>query len=173
MGRKSKLTPAQWEEVERRLLAGETPRAIARDYPITEAAIRQRKTSDVEKIKDVANQIVSATQALRSLPITSQTSAQTFAAKLLALSDHALGAATYGMATAHRLQGIANGLVAQVDDANPLESMSTMKAVAVLTDIANKAAHTGLNLIAANKDRAGPPPEEVPSDLGHFYGGNG
>ena len=164
MGRKSKLTEAQWFEVERRLVEGENRSALAREYRISEAAIRQRKTSSVETIRSVANQIVATTQALRELPITSQTSAQNFAARLLALQDNVVGAAAMGAANAHRLHGIANGIVQRVDDADPLASMESMKAVAVLTKMGNDAAHIALNLLAANK---GTPLEspEMPSSL--------
>ncbi|MEQ1683471.1 MAG: helix-turn-helix domain-containing protein [Burkholderiaceae bacterium] len=164
MGRKSKLTEAQWFEVERRLVEGVNRTALAREYGISEAAIRQRKTSDVEKIKSVANQLVATTLALRELPITSQTSAQNFAARMLALQDNVVGAAAMGAANAHRLHGIANGIVQRVDDSDPLASMESMKAVALLTKMGNDAAHIALNLLAANK---GAPLEspELPSSL--------
>src|ERR1700744_6598928 len=43
MGRRSLLTPKQWEEVERRALLGAEPvRTLAREYGIEEAAIRHR-----------------------------------------------------------------------------------------------------------------------------------
>ena len=155
------------------MVAGERASALGREFGVSEAAIRQRKTSDVEKIKSVANQIVSATVELRKLPIASQTSAQNFAARLLAMQDNVLGAAAYGAATAHRLHGIANGIVQRIDDADPLsdKSLGAAKVVAALTKLGNEAALVPMNLLAANKDRAAALEKpEVPSGLGHFYG---
>ena len=78
---------------------------------------------------------------------------------------HAAGAAKYGMATAHRLAGIAHSLVQKVDDADPMASMEEMRAVAVLAKIGNDAAHVGLNLLAANKGAAFIEPPDIPKTL--------
>jgi len=154
MGRKSKLSESQWADIDKRLLEGESPSSIAKDYPVTPTAIRQRKTSRTDPIVSVANQIVSVEKALSELPITSQKLAQTFAMKLQALSDHMLSAATYGAATAHRLHGIAHAKVQEIDDAKPLdgESMDALKNVAVITKVANDAGAMGAAILAANKE---------------------
>lgn len=154
MGRKSKLSDQQWKDVERRLLDGEKAASIAREYKVSEAAIRQRKTSTVEKIKSVANQIVATERALDALPISSQIAAQTFASKIRSLSDHMLGAATLSAATSHRLHGIAHAEVQKLDDADPLsgDGMETLKTVAALTKIGNEAGVMGTAVISANKE---------------------
>lgn len=154
MGRKSALTPEQWAEIERRLLGGEPRRALAREFGVSEAAIRQKLSSRVETVKTVANQLAVAQTALQKLPISSQINAQTIAAKLMSVSSHLLNAADYGAATAHRLSGIAHAKVAGIDDAEPLnaESVETLKGIAVLTKMANEASEIGVNLLRANKD---------------------
>lgn len=154
MGRPSKLTDKQWAEIEAKLLEGESRRSLADKYGVSETAIRKRFGSHIEQIKTVANQVVAAERAMQELPVSSQVAAANYAAKLRALSDHLLGAATYGAATAHRLSGIAHAKVAEIDDAAPLdaESMESMKSVAVLTKMANESATIGLNLLNANKD---------------------
>lgn len=154
MGRKSALTPEQWVEIEKRLLNGEVRRALAREFGISEAAIRQKLSSRVEKVKEVANQIVATNKALESLPIASQISAQTMAAKLMSVSSHLLNAADYGAATAHRLSGIAHAKVLEIDDADPLApaSVEVLKGVAILTKMANESSDIGLNLLRANKE---------------------
>lgn len=108
MGCKSKLTDKQWAEVDRRLLEGEAPASIAKDFLVTPTAIRQRKTFATDPVKAVANQIVSTERALAALPITSQITAQNLAAKLRAISDNLASAAHYGAQTAHRLNALAN-----------------------------------------------------------------
>lgn len=154
MGRKSKLSEAQWAEIVQRMLEGEAVRALAREFKISEAAIRERKTSQCEKIKSVANQIVSTERALSELPISAQLTAQNLAAKLRAISENLASAAMHGAATAHRLSALANSEVAKVDDASPLnsESLHAMKGVAVLTKLANDSSSIALNLLAANKE---------------------
>ncbi|MDE2468062.1 MAG: hypothetical protein KGL35_04805, partial [Bradyrhizobium sp.] len=152
--RRSKLTLKQWAEVERRRLAGESDRALAREYKVAESTIRERFSAQHKNIKDVANQIVSTEKAFLSLPISAQISALSLADDLRAISMHLAGAAKYGAATAHRLAGIAHEAVQRIDDASPLDaaSMEPLKVVAGLTRLANDAASTGLNLLAANKD---------------------
>ena len=162
MGRKSKLIDAQWQEIERRMLEGEPVRALAREFQVSEAAIRARKSTHVEQIKTVANQIVATERAIQALPIPAQITAHNLAAKLRAISDNLASAAHYGAATAHRLQALANAEVAKVDDAEPLGSIDSLKSVGVLTKLANDSANIALNLLAANKDTVQRLNEEVP-----------
>lgn len=154
MGRPSKLTDKQWSAIEAKLLEGVSRRSLAEKYGVSETAIRKRFGSHIEQIKAVANQVVTAERAVQSLPVSSQVSVANYASKLRALSDHLLGAATFGAATSRRLNGIANAKVQEIDDAAPLsaESLEALKGVAILTKIANESAQIGLNLLSANKE---------------------
>jgi ABC-type transporter Mla subunit MlaD len=154
MGRKSNLTEKQWVEIERRLIDGDSGRSIAKDFGVSEAAIRKRFGSHVKKVKDVANQIVATDKAFKALPIGAQISARTLADRLMSISEHLAGAAEYGAATAHRLSGIAHNKVSEIDDATPLnaESLESLKGIAVLTKMANASAEIGVNLLSANKE---------------------
>lgn len=152
MGRKSKLSDSQWQEIERRMLEGEPVRALAREFGVSEAAIRARKSTHVEQIKTVANQIVATERAIQALPIPAQITAHNLAAKLRAISDNLASAAHYGAATAHRLNALANSEVAKIDDADPLQSGESLKGVMVLSKLANESAAVALNLLSANKD---------------------
>jgi hypothetical protein len=155
MGRKSSLTEKQWNEIGKRLVDGEAGRVLAREFGISEAAIRKRFGSQVKQIKDVANQLVATEAAFKALPISAQISARTLADKLIAISDHLAGAAEYGAATAHRLSGIAHGKIAMIDDAAPLneESLESLKGIAVLTKMANESSEIAINLLRANKEK--------------------
>ncbi len=170
MGRKSKLTDAQWAEVDRRLLEGDSIRAVARDYPISEASIRERlqKIGKTETVQQVAAKIIDAERSLAALPISAQVTAQNLAAKLRSISDNLASAAMHGAATAHRLSALANAEVAKVDDAQPLNatSLEAMKGVAALTKLANDSSSIALNLLAANKDtvtKINAPANELPA----------
>ena len=154
MGRKSSLSDADWAKVGKRLLAGETARSLAREFKTSEASVRRKFPAQRKDVKDVANQLVAADAALKALPIASQIDAITLASELSAVSMHLAGAAKYGASTAHRLSGIANAKVMEIDDAAPLTdaSLLSLKGVAVLTKVANEASQIGVNLLAANKD---------------------
>lgn len=151
MARPSKLTSDQWDTITKRLMAGEKASDLAREYGVSKTAVSVRVSKRTEALKDVANQLVSAETKLRALPVSEQVMVLTLADELRAISTHLAGAAKFGAATAHRLAGIANGIVDQIDDAEPLKSMEQIKAVHALSDTANKTAHIALNLLAANK----------------------
>ena len=152
MGRPSKLTDAQWSEIQRRLLAGEKQAALAREFGISKAALGERVSKRTETIRTVAKDIVRAEIALHKLPVSEQFLAVTLAEELKAISGHLAGAARFSAATSHRLAGIANAKVQEVDDAEPTEkSELALKSLAVLQRMANDASVIPLNLLAANK----------------------
>jgi hypothetical protein len=155
MGRPSKLSPEQWETIGKRLAAGETRTKLAREYGVDESAIRRRISPITPAVRNVAEKLAEAQNELAALPVAHQYTALSLADDLRAVSTHLAGAAKYGSATAHRLAGIAHNKVAEIDNAAPLDSDSreALRDVAALTKLANEAASTGLNLLAANKDR--------------------
>jgi len=175
MARPSKLTDKQWADVERRLLEGEAAVALAKEYKIDRAAISRRFSQPIATVKVVANQILAAESALRSLPVSQQINAINLADQLRSISGHLAGAANFGAATAHRLSGIAHGKVAEIDDAAPVsdESLLSLKGIAVLTRMANEASEIPLGLLKANKEAVvemNKPEERKPLTLGNFYG---
>ena len=174
MGRKSKLTEKQWADVQRRVLDGESVRALAKEYGIAESSLRGKISVETAQIKTVANQIVATERAVQALPISAQITAHNLASKLRAISDNLANAAHHGAAIAHRLSALANAEVAKIDDAEVLssESMTAMTGVARLTALANESSKIALNLMAANKDRAFDGEDQSPLTLDDFYGGS-
>lgn len=154
MARPSKLTDAQWEKIGKRLLAGESASALAREFGISKAAVSAKFSERVRNVKDAANQIVAAESALSKLNVSEQLAARSLADDLKAISQHLAGAARHGAATAHRLSGIANAKASEVDDASPLndESRKALSDISALTKMANDASEIGMNLLKANKD---------------------
>ncbi len=158
MGRPSKLTAAQWAEIERRFAAGEMARPLGREFGVSEAAIRQRfgaqksVSAQASQVRNVAEKLAAAEVALQALPETQRPVARDLADKLRSISTSLACAADLGAKTAHRLQALANSEVGKVDDAQPLQSMEALKGVAALTKLANDSASIALNLLAANKD---------------------
>jgi hypothetical protein len=152
MNNKSKLTDKQWAEIEKRLLEGEAARALAKEFGVSEAAIRKRKGAQVKQIKYVANQIVATELAFRELPIGTQISTQRYAAKLLCISDDMLEGSVHAASNFRRLSAIASTELGKVDVVDPNQSVNVLKGIAFITNLANEAAKTPVNLIAANKE---------------------
>jgi len=152
MGRPSKLTEAQLHECQRRHIEGESIRSLAKEFSVSESALRDRISAQSAQIKTVANQIVATERAVHALPISAQITAHNLASKLRAISDNLASAAHYGAQTAHRLNALANFEVQKVDDANPLASVESLRGVAALSKLANDSASIALNLMAANKE---------------------
>lgn len=152
MGRPSKLTEAQWNEIKRRLLEGERPADLAREFKISRGAISMQVSKRVEHIKAVANQVVSAERSLGALPVSEQLLTVNLASKLRSISESLASAADLGARTAHRLHALANTEVGKIDDAEPLSSIEALKGVAALTRLGNDSAQIALNLLSANKD---------------------
>jgi len=153
MARPSKLTPAQWAEIERRAAEGEGIRALAREFGISEGTIRLRVSTQTTQVRNVARKLADAQAELSSLPVRQQYAAVSLAEKLRNISGSLASAAELGAATAHRLHALANSEVAKVDDAEPMASLESLRNVGVLTKLANDSSHIALNLLASNKDR--------------------
>lgn len=152
MGRPSKLNDKQRAEIERRLLAGEKPAALAKEFKVSRSSISRGFSQNVQNVQNVAAQLVRADVALKALPAVQQRQAVSLAEELRAISGHLASAGRYGAKTAHRLSGIANEQSEKVDDANPLTSRDAVASIAMLTKLANDAAEIGLNLLRANKE---------------------
>jgi hypothetical protein len=153
VARPSKLNEKQWLEIERRLLAGEKPADLAREFGVNRAAITRRFSQQHKTIKHVANQLVTAEDALRALPVAQQITALNIAEQLRSISQHLCSAANYGAMTAHRLSGLANQKAAEIDpDIMEGDGLDDLKMIAGLTRIANDSAEIGLNLLKANKE---------------------
>lgn len=153
MARPSKLSPAQWAEVERRAAEGESLTALAREFKVSISTISGRVSVVSESVRKVAQKVAVAHSALAELPPAQQYRALNLADKLRNISASLASAAELGAATAHRLQALANTEVAKVDDAQPMQSLENLRNVGVLAKLANDSAAIALNLVAANKDQ--------------------
>jgi hypothetical protein len=154
MGRPSKLTEKQWEQIGKRIYDGETPAKLAKEFGVDRAAITRKFSQQVRNVKAVANQVLAAEENFRALPVAQQLTAISLIDQLRSISGHLAGAANYGAATAHRLAGIANAKVAEIDDSDPLSdtSLTTLKGIAALTNLANESGKIAVSLLNANKD---------------------
>lgn len=154
MGRPSKLTDVQWEKIGKRLLAGESTSSLAREFGVGKATISERFSEKTKNVKTVANQLAEAEISFEKLNVPEQIACRSLTNDLKQISQHLAGAALFGAATAHRLAGIANAKVQEIDDASPLDEISraALTDVAALTKMANAASEIPLNLVSANKE---------------------
>lgn len=162
MGRPSKLTEKQWSDIDRRLLAGEKIRALAREFGVAESTIRERFSALHGKVKDAANQLLSAESAMSALPVSAQISAVNLAAKLRSISQHVASAAENGAMVAHRLSGVMLQQVEHVDDAEPEKSIDALRRIGALSKLVNDASALSINLLSANRDMAKRAAEDEP-----------
>lgn len=107
MGRPSKLTDHQKAEVGRRLANGESRRALAKEFRVTEGCIRANVITHPEVIKDIATRLATAEADLIAQPINAQVSIRTLADQLRIASSHLAEAACNGAKTASILSGLA------------------------------------------------------------------
>jgi len=177
MGRPFKLSEKQCAEIERRLLAGEKQADLAREYGVDRSFMTRRFAKQLNNVRTVANQLVAADVALKSLPVAQQIQAVSLAEELKAISYHLSAAAKHGSMTAHRLSIVANEQVQKIDPNGDMDeqTIDSLKAVAAITRTANEAASCGLELLKANKEAVAalnaPAPQEIKKGLTHFYGG--
>ena len=146
MGRKSKLSEKQWDDMKRRNLDGETLRSLAREYGVSESTAREKISAQTAQIKNVANQIVATAMAVKELPLSAQVSAHNLADKLLAISMSLSDAAIAGAITAKRINEAAQNHIANKKDAD-LMGEDGLKAMMAASMIAKTAGKMGMDLL--------------------------
>ena len=119
MGRKSKLTDEQWQEVLRRKLRGETYRALAKEFGVGEATIRGGISAHAREIKGAAEQMVSVSRKVESMPISAQAEVITLAQFLRQGEQYLASAGMRGARVAERLNTVAERQMEKVDLDNP------------------------------------------------------
>lgn len=154
MGRPSKLSPDQWADIEKRLLAGEGASELAREFKVHPAQITRRLSQVTQNVRNVAQMIAESQTALAELPVAQQYNALSLADKLRSISNSLASGAELSAKNYHRVTALANAELQRVDDAEPMSetSLAALKNVAALTKLGNDAAQTPINLLAANKD---------------------
>lgn len=165
-GRKSKLTDEQWASIGKRILEGESIRALAREHGVGEATIRDhfdRKGQDAKTIQQVATQLFEAETAMKQLPVVAQAQARTLANRMRAISEDLAHAAELNSKTALRLSALANEKAGEIDDAKPLDNPQPLRETVALMTAANQAMSTPLNLLAANREFVKRVNEEQPA----------
>jgi transposase-like protein len=155
MGRKAKITPEYEQRLLERYLAGESMSALAKEAGITPQALRKRIGSKSEQIKVVANHVVSAERGMKSLDISSQITAKSFAAKIMRTMDNMATGSELASGSYLKLMMAHNVQAAKVDEADPMTakgSAEALVAMAALGKLANQVAEIPARLMAIMKD---------------------
>jgi len=160
MGRPSKLTPTQWEEIGRRLAGGESPASLAKEFAVNQSQISRRFSHESQ------NRVQTVAKQLATLPLQEHSAAVLLADEMRAISNNLLQGSRYGSATAKRLHELAHAEVNRIPDEGGLaDHIETLKGVAAFTRTANEAASTGLALLNANKESGKPVNAPIPLAL--------
>lgn len=164
MGRKSKLTPAQWADISRRLLEGESASELGREYGITESTIRghfERKGQKTTEVREVANMVVAAKhatneaqKALEALPAEAQIAANGLAAKMMSIAIKVANGAESGAAVYEHFQAVAAVEARKVRAGNlsTEEAITAMRNVSALARVGNEANAGATAFMNAQRD---------------------
>ena len=155
MARPSKLTDAQWHEVEKRMLAGEKATDLAKEFKIDRAAITRRITPGVRNVKHVANQLLAAEAAFKDLPITQQIATINLMDELRAISNHLAVAAKNSAMSASKLTSLANMHIEKISADNIMAEGTgeNLMIADKLQTMANEASKIPMGLLNANKEQ--------------------
>ena len=165
MGRRPKHTKHEQEQMFERILKGEKPADIAREFGLTKGRVSQMYAQRTKEIKETAERLAHVEADVSRMPLSDQIMVRNLAEELKSISLNLASAGRYGACVAHRLNAIAHGQMERIDDINPEKSTRELQNIAVLTKIANGSAEIGLKLLGANKE-AMTPEDEEPAPLG-------
>lgn len=164
-GPKPKLDERQLAEIQRRYTAGESARALAREFKCGAATISRHCSKKAERIKVAASKVFEADQALAALPATERGLALHLADDMKATAGNLARAARAGSATAAHLADLAHERAKGVKLATPTQDGSLIDKAALadvgnLSFAANRAMSPALRLVIANRDAPPPPPDD-------------
>ena len=140
-------------------------RKIAEKWGISESYLRKLFSAQAVRIKDTANQLVTAEQKMCALPPSAQLIVLDLAATLRAVSSNLAQAATTGSNNAMRLHAIAAMQLDKVDVENPAASVGELQVAATVTKMANEASDLAVKLVSVNKGEVFNPATEIQKPL--------
>lgn len=144
-----KVSLRQWREIDARMAKGESARAVAKDYDITEGAIRYRaKSAPPGKPKTPAfSEIASAIAAhVERMPACQD--------DMAAIKTALVAAARSSAVTAQKLAAIAAKQVELVDKIDPMDTAEVLQGIGALTKLSNDAGAVGMAFLSAERKAA-------------------
>ena len=158
MGRPQKLTEAQREEIQRRVVAGEPVRALAAEFGVSPALVSKLSSKKAERIKSAASKVFDASNALASLPVSERPLALTIADNMKATFHSLMRAARAGADSAALINEFAHERAKALRAAKPDKEGHLVDAAAAddfsrLAFAANRAMSPAVRLVIANRDQ--------------------
>lgn len=153
MPRLTDLTEKQWAKIKTRMMANEPVRALAREFGISEGAIRKRFGARAKKIKTLANQLVTAEKEIEKEDVGTQAEVRSYADRLRRIMDNMSDGAEHGAATYAKAARMAKAALDRVDEDNPMDYVEHIQAASALTRVANDAATVPLVVIKHHESK--------------------
>lgn len=152
MARPSKLTDVQWEQIEKRLLMGESLSSLAKEFKISKSVISGRFSNRLKNVKDVANQILETESAISKLNVSERFAAFSLVDEVKAGQMHLASAFKYNAASTHRTAMMANQSLEKFDLENPEETIEHLHRYNDMQGMSNKSSWMPMNFLKAMKD---------------------
>lgn len=161
MGRPSKLTESQLEEIKRRITAGEGVRALAAEFGVSPALVSKLCSPKAKRIKAVANQVFEADKALARLPVSERPLALRIVDDMKHTAANLARGARAASETFADLAEMARERKGKVRQADGSIDFKMAAEADMLGQAANRAAVPALRLVAAGQTA---PVDEDPED---------
>ena len=145
-----KVSLRQWREIDARIAKGDSVRSVAKDYPITEGAIRCRAkkgSAAPNPKKTTAAEVSAAIVAhVERMPAAQE--------DMEAIRSSLISAARSSAATAQKLAAIAAKQVELVDKIDPMNTAEVLQGIGALTKLSNDAGAVGMAFLSAERKAA-------------------
>ena len=151
MGRPSKLTESQLEEIKRRITTGEGVRALAAEFGVSPALVSKLCSPKAKRIKAVANQVFEADKALARLPVSERPLALRIVDDMKHTAANLARGARAASETFADLAEMAREQKGKVRQADGSIDFKVALGAEALSMAANRAARPALRLMAAGR----------------------
>jgi transposase-like protein len=151
MGRKSKLTEDQKADIQARLAAGESCRAVARDIGVNEATLRRNFSTQTKQIQTVAKKLACVEAEVEVLPISTQLTIRSLAANMRTTAANLAAITALNTRTAHRLAKLADKSMNRLEDpeADPDGKAAEILNLATYGSLSHNLSRVGVSLVTA------------------------
>ncbi len=145
-----KLDQKSWDAIEVAYFKGQSANSLAKEYGVSEAAIRKRlKGKKADKVEDAVVKVVEARKAVEALPAILRPHVDSLAEARLEITELQIKSSTIQSQNNLALVNMVKEMLATIDPADPDKDI--LRFVHGLIETANKAAWQPLELLKASK----------------------
>jgi lambda repressor-like predicted transcriptional regulator len=172
MGRKSKLTEDQKADIQRRMAAGESCRALAREFGMAESSLRAYFSARVVKIQSIAKRLATVEDEAATLPVSAQITVRDLATNMRTTAANLAAITALNTRTAHRLAKLADKSMGKLEDpdADPDGKAAEILNLATYGSLSHNLSRVAVSLVTAGhppkaEDETGPNLDGAMADL--------